>query len=578
MKRPGVHGVGVGYKLVKGEETQEVCVRVYVEKKLAEKEIDKEHLIPAELNDTGIKTDIIESGGFYVDDTEAPEDNRGTFDPDYSRYNPLKGGCMLTSSYAEAGSGTMGTVFYDKKNNRQLGLTNMHVVYNSGKYGLGGRILYQPSKSDTNKLGDSRLGYINEKIDAAIFSVDGRPATHDILDLGEWNGTAASNLGDVVRKRGMRTEFTQGKIVDNNLTAWVNYASAGRGELKFKDLMWIKPFKSTVWSFSGDSGSCIFNENMEMVGLHFARYREDEKIYPGGLACKISNVEESLDIEISSDYVDKGNFNTTEVRSWEKSQKQTSRKLTFAEPFTGTPGLPIGLNYIDMGHKDNIRLKAYASQLTNNDFVINIETWADSHLFAAGCSWLDIAPEETNIQFGTFNTTEDHPWTKHQKKTTKVITFTQSFSETPDVVVWLNAMDLSNKNNWQISAYPQNITKCGFEIVIESRYDTTIVFAEITWIAHPKGAANIASGTYSTEDVRSGTPQLKTENAIDFESPFTSTPRVITGLHTLGIDRTKNLRIKNTITDVTNTGMTWHLDGWHDTNIYYAGASYIAIL
>src|SRR5919107_5386774 len=56
FSKPGVTGVGVGYKEVSGKETKEPAIRVYVKKKHSD--IPKDEAIPSEID--GALTDVIE--------------------------------------------------------------------------------------------------------------------------------------------------------------------------------------------------------------------------------------------------------------------------------------------------------------------------------------------------------------------------------------------------------------------------------------------------------------------------------------------------------------------------------------
>lgn len=58
LKCKGVVGIVVGYKQVKGHETDTVGITVYVEEKLDEKELSTEEAIPKMI--CGIQTDVIE--------------------------------------------------------------------------------------------------------------------------------------------------------------------------------------------------------------------------------------------------------------------------------------------------------------------------------------------------------------------------------------------------------------------------------------------------------------------------------------------------------------------------------------
>lgn len=55
---PGVTGVDIGFKTVKGQKTNEPAIRVYVEEKKDESMLPAEQIIPKEIE--GVKTDIIQ--------------------------------------------------------------------------------------------------------------------------------------------------------------------------------------------------------------------------------------------------------------------------------------------------------------------------------------------------------------------------------------------------------------------------------------------------------------------------------------------------------------------------------------
>jgi hypothetical protein len=58
LKRPGVTGVGVGYREKGGQETDEIVILVYVAQKRPLHEVPPELRIPPEIR--GFKTDVIE--------------------------------------------------------------------------------------------------------------------------------------------------------------------------------------------------------------------------------------------------------------------------------------------------------------------------------------------------------------------------------------------------------------------------------------------------------------------------------------------------------------------------------------
>jgi hypothetical protein len=55
LNRPGVTGVDIGWKIVDGEKTDQLAIRVHVEEK---KDVPEDQMIPDEID--GIPTDVIQ--------------------------------------------------------------------------------------------------------------------------------------------------------------------------------------------------------------------------------------------------------------------------------------------------------------------------------------------------------------------------------------------------------------------------------------------------------------------------------------------------------------------------------------
>jgi len=96
----GVHAVGVGHKLVKGQPTDDIAIMVYVLKKKPASELPAEEVIPAVIE--GVKTDVYES------DVPRPF-------TDGSRYDTLVGGIQIEPAGLDSGfAGTLGFIARSK--------------------------------------------------------------------------------------------------------------------------------------------------------------------------------------------------------------------------------------------------------------------------------------------------------------------------------------------------------------------------------------------------------------------------------------------------------------------------------
>lgn len=60
MRKPGVVGVAIGYKLIRGKKSDQLCIICYVIKKKRMGELEEHDIIPEEIE--GVPVDVIESG------------------------------------------------------------------------------------------------------------------------------------------------------------------------------------------------------------------------------------------------------------------------------------------------------------------------------------------------------------------------------------------------------------------------------------------------------------------------------------------------------------------------------------
>lgn len=275
-----------------------------------------------------------------------------------------------------------------------------------------------------------------------------------------------------------------------------------------------------------------------------------------------------------------GTFNTNEVRPWNQPRPKTSRSIFFAKPYSAPPGLPVGLNMLYIANKSVLRVRSVASNVQNGRFDIAIENWINEKtLYAGACTWLEVEANDSNFQFGKFDTMEDYAWDNPQVHHTRLVTFPRAYSAPPKVEVWFSLLELHRNHDRRVKTYTTDVTATSCTIHIESWGDTILNFATATWVAYPADKPNIASGRFSTNDVRpSDHPQLYNNAYVGFKSNvFTSPPRVLMAINSLEFTDSHDLRVLVKASSVSAAGMTWHIDSWADTNLYSTGASYIAL-
>ena len=271
LNRPGVTGVGVGYKYVGGQRTDEVAIQVFVENK---RDVAKGQAIPREVD--GVRTDVIEREIVLhtlrvpVADVELQADT--------GRYDPLQGGISIGPCRAIGGyvyTGTLGAIVRDNASGATMMLSNFHVMCVDSGWTVGDTMA-QPSRVDTGAcpgdiVGTLERAQLTNAVDAAVARHTARGTKCSIVDIGDVAGTATATLGMAVRKRGRTTGLTYGTVDTISLTVNVDYGpSLGTVTLNNQIGVAVDTAQSKQFGNKGDSGSVVVDGSRNVVGLHFA--------------------------------------------------------------------------------------------------------------------------------------------------------------------------------------------------------------------------------------------------------------------------------------------------------------------
>lgn len=275
--------------------------------------------------------------------------------------------------------------------------------------------------------------------------------------------------------------------------------------------------------------------------------------------------------------VDAGQANTLEIRGWSPPQLNTTVSKAMQVKYASPPRIACGLSYLDFDCKANIRINAVATDITPYSFNAHFDAWADTLLFSAGMSYLELGPAFDYIQTGTLNTQDIRPWNQPQTKNSKRCTFSTPFSEPPQVVCWINFIDVDHTKNCRLAVYPTDIDAQGFTGNIDSWSDTVMFAAGMTWIAYPSKQQRVASGTFSTNNVRQwNQPCPDTSGQVNFGNAFTTTPKLMMALNFIDYDFSHNTRFRCSTSSVTQSNFVWHLTTWADSIMYASGCSWFA--
>ncbi|KAM0321787.1 hypothetical protein ACHAQA_009883 [Verticillium albo-atrum] len=248
--------------------------------------------------------------------------------------------------------------------------------------------------------------------------------------------------------------------------------------------------------------------------------------------------------------------------------------------------MALGLKKLDLGNAANIRVRAAADRVSEEEFVLNVDSWADTQLFNATPTWIEFSAADSAYEVGEFKTLDNRALGKLASpdgdgicRDTEHFDFPEDkFAEPPNILVWLSALDLDRANNWRVRAKVNNVTSTGFDLVIESWADTKLYSAAASWVAYPKNSEEAVGGRISTSELREWFPAVA-NNSKKVKFPpkfFDRAPKVFVALSELDMDSSSNLRVMVNADKIDASGFVWHGDSWADSQLYMVGADWIA--
>ena len=288
LKLKGVVGVGAGTKHIRGMDTGEPCVTVFVREKLPLEKLDADQAVPQFLPD-GIRTDVVEVGDVrilpLVAEARVEVENR-------LKHRPVLGGVSISPGNF-ALSGTGGMIVY--QGNTPCILSNNHVlridqISNPDDRPQKGLYVRQPSFGDGGKKEDS-LGELWDWVEIAFPGPNETdqaiakltvPYVSAILGIGSPVGLAEPVIGKQVTKSGRSSGITEGRITAIEVTIQVNF---GRGLIATFE----RQIATTPMLVAGDSGSVLVADN-RVVGLGFAGSTQMSFANPIGKVFELLNL------------------------------------------------------------------------------------------------------------------------------------------------------------------------------------------------------------------------------------------------------------------------------------------------
>ncbi len=287
----GVQGLGIGAKESDGHVSDDLSLKVYVDRKRPLSQVKQPVPRYVETPAAGkLRTDVEEIGQL--------ESELFT-----SRVRPAMPGCGL--GHVKVTVGTFGCLVKRRGDAKTLYvLSNSHVLANSGNAKVGDKII-QGGKSDGGAPPADVIGTLADfvpfdfatdgfpnLVDAAIAKVAKKDVVTAIRVLGHKPKGVSSYVrrGMHVQKVGRTTDHTLGIIKDIDFRLRIRYR-APDGKKRRAGLR--DQVLCSRYTAGGDSGAAVLNHAGKLIGLHFAGSPSSSVFN------KIDNVLAALDIRLA---------------------------------------------------------------------------------------------------------------------------------------------------------------------------------------------------------------------------------------------------------------------------------------
>ncbi|GJE90148.1 H-type lectin domain-containing protein [Phanerochaete sordida] len=191
-----------------------------------------------------------------------------------------------------------------------------------------------------------------------------------------------------------------------------------------------------------------------------------------------------LSLPLNDPDIQWGRYSTTEDRPPSPLQQKTSRRITFGRPYAAPPRVAVWLDSADSGPEKNVRVAAFADDVTREGFTVHLDAWGDSHLYSAGATWLAHSDGRQDMRSGAFEIEDVRPASApcHQNRG-RVSWGPPAMARPPRVFAALRMLDFGHGRHTRIRMKTEEITETGMTWSFESWADTVFYQAGAVFIA-----------------------------------------------------------------------------------------------
>lgn len=301
---PGVTAVDIGDRSVGGRRTGEQVIVVSVRRKRPADQLSPDVLLPGDV--LGIPVDVIEEEPalHHLDRwvAEVPEPSgvlRSGVLAGGAGISPGRSVWMVPPQVRVAGQhrrvGTLGAVVVGHSPTTVImGLTTFDVACADDAWSVGDRMIDPDSGAECADLARAAL---SGRVDAAAVTLVPEVAySRTVSGIGAVTGQSTAYPGEIVRKFGYGTAFSEGIVLSTDTTLRLDHGDA-LGVRVLREQLRVRAI-SPVCRFAGrgDAGAVLLNTDNRVVGLHLAGNRDGSM----GFASPIVDVLAELDVELAA--------------------------------------------------------------------------------------------------------------------------------------------------------------------------------------------------------------------------------------------------------------------------------------
>ncbi|MGM1061022.1 hypothetical protein [Saccharothrix sp. Mg75] len=294
LGRPGVVGVDLGEKVVRGRVTGELAIVVYVRRKGPAAQFT----IPPDV--LGVPTDVVQDAFSPHHTIASSEGVNGA-----ERHEELVGGIGIGPSRAirfvppdvavvddYVVAGTLGALVTPRRRRMVMALTSFHVACVDDAWAVGDPMVH-PSRVDgghpvRDRVGALARAALSGRVDAAAIMLTRARARPEVLGLGPVLGAGAAVVGQRVRKRGRTTAATVGVVASTDAAITLDFG-VGLGVRTLRDQIRIE---TPRFADHGDSGAVLLDDANLVVGLYCGGSPDR------GFANPVGPVLDQLDVDL----------------------------------------------------------------------------------------------------------------------------------------------------------------------------------------------------------------------------------------------------------------------------------------